>query len=57
MPGTYVREIKLWAKVLLSAVTVVRRMTGTNIGGSLISFAIARGFHWAPKVTVPENAL
>lgn len=56
MPGTYVREIKPWAKGLLAAVTVARRVTGTTIGASLISFAIAYGFRWAPKVTVPENA-
>lgn len=56
MPGAYTREIKPWAKVLLAAVTVARRVTGTTVGAGLIGFALAHGFTRAPKVTVPENA-
>lgn len=55
MPGTIVRKIKPWAKVLLAVVTVVRRATGTLWGGSLISFALLYGFVWQPKPTVPGD--
>lgn len=56
MPGIYVREVKLWAKVLIAGVTLARRMTGTTCGAGLIGFALAHGFIWAPKPTVPEPA-
>lgn len=54
MPGAYTREIKMWARVLIAGVTVARRLTGSTCGASLIGLALARGFHWAPKPTVPE---
>lgn len=55
MPSAYTREIKLWAKLLISAVTVARRLTGTTFGACLIGFALAHGFTWAPKPTVPDS--
>ena len=56
MPGQYVREIKPWAKVLLAAVTVARRLTGTTIGARLLSFALAHGFEAKERPTIPEDA-
>lgn len=53
MPGAYVREIKLWAKVLIAGVTLARRLTGTTCGAGLVGFALAHGFSWEP-VTTPD---
>jgi len=56
MPGIYVREVKLWAKALIAGVTLARRVTGTTCGAGLVGFALAHGFSWAPKPTVPDPA-
>ncbi len=54
MPGLYTRQVKLWARVLIAAVTVARRMTRTTCGNGLLLFALAHGFVWLPKPTVPQ---